>query len=217
MKILIVSGAGILAGTNFYNKLIRGIIELDKFKKDSDFPEVVLYNYPFKSIQENGQLDEVSAKTELEEILGKFSDFDHIIIACNTFHVLDLGVKNLLSLPVYALKGFNDNQLFKKGLVLCSAYSREKKLFNNENLLYPNIELNKFIDKVIHENIYSYNQYKKEQFKELNEFIEKEKVTHLIIGCTELSIIDWKALVDIPVIDGGESIINNLLKKLEGK
>lgn len=218
MKVLIISGAGIIAGTHFYNEFLKEIIGLNKFRKDSDFPEIVLYNYPFTSIQNNGQLDEVEGKREIEAILNKFPDFDYVVIACNTFHVLKLESNKVLSLPGYVLKEVESiAERSKKGLVLCSSYSREKKLFDNENLVYPSSDLNLLIDRIISENIYSINHYKKEDFAEINEFIKSEKITHLIVGCTELSLIDWKNIVEIPVIDSSKLIINKLISEIERK
>jgi aspartate/glutamate racemase len=218
MKVLIVSGAGIIAGTHFYNEFLKELIGLNEFKKDSDFPEIVLYNYPFKSIKNNGDLDEVQCNEELEAILDKFSDFDYVVITCNTFHVLNLKNNKILSLPGHVLEEVeNIKDVNKKGLVLCSSYSREKKLFDNENLIYPSRDLNFLVDKVISANIHSINHYKKEEFTQLNDFIRSNNITHLIIGCTELSLIDWKNIVEIPVIDSYKLVIDSLISKIKGK
>lgn len=214
MKVLIISGAGILAGTHLYNQLVKGIVELKKFNQDCDFPEIVLYNYPFESIESNGNLKEDLAKKELEKIINKFSDFDHIIIACNTFHTLSLSSTNILSLPGTALDKLNKINN-KKSLVLCSAYSKEKELFASKDVVYTNEEISIYIEEIISKNIYSYNKYEKEDFKKLNEFIKNQNISHLVIGCTELSIIDWKNIVDIPVIDAVELVVNDLLNKLK--
>lgn len=218
MKVLIISGAGIIAGTHFYNEFLKEIISLQKFRNDSEFPEIVLYNYPFSSIKNNGVLDELKGKEELEAILEKFPEFDYIVIACNTFHVLKLSNNKILSLPNHVLVEFESIQdSVKKGLILCSSYSREKKLFNNDNLIYPSSEINLLLDTIISENIYIIKEYKKEQFNQLNEFIKNKNITHLIVGCTELSLIDWEKIVEIPVIDSNKVIINKLISKIKGK
>jgi aspartate/glutamate racemase len=218
MKVLIISGAGIIAGTHFYNEFLKELIGLKKFKKDSDFPEIVLYNYPFSSIKNNGELDEVEGKKELEAILDRFPEFNYVVIACNTFHVLKLDNSKILSLPGHVLAEIESiAERTKKVLVLCSSYSREKKLFDNKDVVYPSSDLNLLMDRIISSNIYSLNSYTKEDFEQLNEFIKNKNITHLIVGCTELSLIDWENIVEIPVIDSNKLIIKNLISKIESK
>lgn len=215
MKILLISGAGLIAGTNLYNYLIKKIIDLGVFYKDSDYPEIILHNHPFKGINEYGEINYSLAKDELESIVSRYPNMDSIIIACNTLHLVKLDIPNLLNVPQTTINYFEKIKKHnKKGLVLCSKFSRENNLFENNNLHYLPNNLSIKIDEIIKENIAKPNHHKKESFTFINEYISENNITHLIIGCTELSIMNWSKFVSVPVLDTGKLAIESLVFKI---
>lgn len=215
MKILLVSGAGIIAGTHLYNYLIKKIMGLGLFAKDSDYPEIILHNHPFKGINEYGELNYSIAKDELDTIVSRYPQMDAILIACNTLHLIEMSYSGLVNLPKITMNYFDIiKKENKKGLVLCSRFSRENNLFNNKGLQYLPDNLSHQIDEVIKENITNPKNYKKEQFSLLNEYINKGKFTHLIVGCTELSLMNWSKLVSIPILDTGKIAIDSIVFKI---
>lgn len=218
MKILIISGAGLLAGTYLYNTLISEIVSHCKIESDDSYPEIILYNYPFKSIGYNGFLDKELAKLELNKIYNLFADIDIIILACNTYHLLNIHPDNLLSLPEIVKKSFKEiNFLGKKGLVLCSKYSRDNNLFNEKYLEYPSIEISETFDEIIKKSISSNVLLTANDFLVINRYIKENKITHLIIGCTELSMLLIEQFCDVQVLDSAKlaikEVVNQILEK----
>lgn len=218
MKILIISGAGFLAGSNLYTRFVKKLSEKIIFKSDSEYPEVILHSFPFSEIDEEGNLG-VKIEVELNKIMALHSDVDRTIIGCNTMYLLSrklTGSKGLLSLPELSIKKFeackNKN---KKALVLCSKYSVEKNLFNSPDVIYPSKELQEICSGWIDKNIHRKSEpSKKEMNFLLNEIIEK-KITHLIIGCTELNELDWKPIsVICSILDTTEVAMNKVIKEI---
>lgn len=217
MKILIISGAGLLAGTHIYNELIKDVLLNFHYQTDSEFPEIILYNFPFKSIDNHGYLNEELALIEISSILKKFPDINKTIIACNTLHLVKLDHSSLIPLPKVIIDEFNKSfKSHEKGLVLCSEYSRVKNLFSHSNLQYPSSSINVFIDSIINNNIgFYYKNYVKEDFNELNAFIKNNNISYLLVTCTELSMMPWCKFVDIPVLDSAKIAIQHVIESLK--
>lgn len=215
MKVLIISGAGLLAGSHLYGQLVQRLASHPQLEKDSDYPEIILHNYPFQSIDEQGNLNTTLARKELNKVLQTHGDVTHVLVACNTLHLLGLKqIKGLIHLPEQALLEFENVASKKKALVLCSEYSRKNDLYYHHEIIYPNSQLAHMQDMLISKNITGFHNPTHEEVSLLHSVIESEGITHLIIGCTELSMIKWQRLVSIPVIDSVEVALNKLMNDI---
>ncbi|MCH9755591.1 MAG: hypothetical protein K0U37_00160 [Gammaproteobacteria bacterium] len=131
----IVSGAGPMAGALLYQKAIEKL-QAEGCFKDADFPEILLYNYPFSNMLE-GTLDKASIRSQLENTLMFLAQtVDVIYIACQTLHLFlpkarlkALKVVSLLDLVNVAVRPHN------KLYVVASKTSCENKL--HETYLKP--------------------------------------------------------------------------------
>ncbi len=187
----IISGAGAFAGLNLYSKL------LNKFSTpgtslDKDFPQVILHNYPFSSIDQSGVVCPNLAKKEIEKSLQPLASCDKIILACNSLHNY-INDSRLMSLPLIGLQQFNQsNNTDKKALILCSESSKKQKIFGDyDSIVYQSDNLSKIGEEVILRKIsgIKFNElsYMNSVFKEAKTI----KATHVIVGCTELSMLNW--------------------------
>lgn len=218
MKILIISGAGFLAGSNLYARFVRRLSERVSFTSDSDYPEVILHSFPFSEIDEEGNLGQ-KIELELNKVISVHSDINKTIIGCNTMYLLAnrlINVKGLLNLPELTIKKLEDSEVAnKKALVLCSSFAAKHNLFSSPYVVYPSKEMQKICNSWIDKNIHRKNEPSKEEMNFLlNEIMEK-KITHLIIGCTELSELDWKQIKIIcSVLDTTEVAIDKIIKEI---
>lgn len=210
MKILIISGAGFFAGNHVYSKIVQSLKSVS-FQKDCDYPEIVLYNYPFRSIDFFGKLDKSLAQKEVDSILNQISSVDKVLIACNTLHLIELNHDGLISLPKGLLSVVNDWG-DEKGLLLCSQYSMEQGLFNHEKLAYPDNNMLNIANKLIESKISNKDVCLMDYKDVFDEYIKKHKITRLVIACTELSMFNWGEIVDIPVLDSTDIAIEKLTK-----
>lgn len=187
----IVSGAGAFAGLNLYSKLLKRF-STPHISLDKGFPQIILHNYPFSSMNQRGVVLPTLAKKEIEESLKPLISCDKIILACNSLHKY-INDPRLMSLPLIGLNQFKkSNSTCKKALVLCSESSKQQKIFGEKNsIIYQSDYLSKLGQEVILKKISGIKvnelSYMNSVFNEANTI----KATHIIVGCTELSMLNW--------------------------
>ncbi len=187
----IISGAGAFAGLNLYSKLLKKF-STPSISLDKDFPQVILHNYPFSSMDQSGVMCPNLARKEIEESLQPLISCDKIILACNSLHNY-INDPRLMSLPLIGLEQFNkSNHTEKKALILCSESSKQQKIFGvNNSIIYQSDNLSQIGQEVILKKISGtkFNElfYMNSVFKEAKTI----KATHIIVGCTELSMLNW--------------------------
>lgn len=224
MKILIVSGAGFLAGSNLYMRFVNSLIKKVNFQKDSDYPEVILHNYPFSEIDESGFMGD-KIKQELNNVLVFYKNVDILVLGCNTLHLLDMNlvnVKRMIHLPNLAInevaRSVLDSTFEKNVLALCSEYSVKENLFKSPFVKYPSDKLQKVCTHWIGENIHKKYVPTKEEMDVLKKEIVERKISHLIIGCTELNEIDWSCLNGLcKIVDSANLAINEVVNHIENE
>lgn len=212
MKILIISGAGFFAGNSFYMKFIKMVAKSFKFKDDSSFPEVILYNYPFKSIDYKGNINQELAKQEIESILQQVGNVDKLVIACNTLHLLNLDKKGIVSLPKL-LNEELDTWGDGNALILCSENSIKSGLFFHPLILYPEEHIIHATNSMIQDFLLD-NPLNFKNIQLVKEYVAQQNISKLVIACTELSMLSWKDYVSIPVVDTVDLVIASLIKDL---
>lgn len=184
----IIGGAGPQAGIFFLQQLINHASRKYGCYRDSDFPEIVLINFPFSEMLEK-KIDKVHLRQELASCLKRLRDNGATIlaIACNTLHVFleeNEPLFDLIHLPILIKEAINSREI---PLVLCTSTSSKfelhKKFFP---CAYPDLKTQAQVDAIINETLKGSNlQFCSEELKKI---IEKQNSKTIVLGCTELSL-----------------------------
>lgn len=223
MKLLLISGAGFIAGHRAYNALIDKLLKEGSFEQDSDYPEIILHHFPFSGIDNDGKMNNM-LKQELIQLKAKHKNYDYIMFYCNTLHTSPL-LKYLFKDKLISLIDETKDYLFKNNLnnkstlVLSSLTINKKKFFGKELSYIHNRfqeDINRVIELTIENNILELESIKKKFNNELLKYCKKENITTILLGCTELSnngIIDIRRInkKDIQVIDNCDIVNNKIL------
>ena len=127
-KFGIVSGAGPMAGLVLYKNAIQ-ILQKQGCYQDADFPEIILYNYPFSDMLDGNGNNPIIAR-QLEQVLLLLSNqVDIIYIACQTLHLF-LPKERLSQLNVVSLLDLIDvaSKPYEKIHVIASKTSYKNNL-----------------------------------------------------------------------------------------
>lgn len=196
-KIGILAGAGALAGLSLYSKFLYKLTECG-VREDKDFPQIILHNYPFESMSDEGISCLSTAKKEIRMAFEPFKDCEKIIIACNSLHSIVMDDR-LINLPLIGIETFKQTASpNEKALIICSSSSKQSKVFGmNRNVSYLSDELsnqsNKVIAKKMGGGYVDEIDYIQSVFKEAKTI----GATHIIVGCTELSMLNWDNYKDV--------------------
>lgn len=191
-KVGIIGGAGPMAGAMLFEKLIEVAQKNYNCTQDSDFPFTLLLNYPFSDMLTN-EKDQASIKTQLEECFSLFrkNNISIVAIACNTLHAFlppnlkDLKFVHMIEETAYFLRKNN----WDKPLVLCTSTSAEAKLHAQYfSCRYPDPKLQSTLDMLIEE--ITSGTCLSLASKHLDSLLKDEQ---MILGCTELSLLNEKA------------------------
>lgn len=207
-KLGIISGAGAFSGLFLYEKILKEI-SASGIEKDKDFPQIILHNYPFESMNEKGIENIELAHLELNCALKPLSECEKIIIACNTLHLIH-EEERLINLPELILKELS--VINEKALILCSQSSKHYKLFGNDHF-YSDNHLSEFSNKIILDKLKGVSTTEQQYINEVIYQARKLGVNTIVVGCTELSMIDWKFYLypNLKFIDGIELATKQVL------
>ncbi len=213
----ILSGAGAKAGYRMYESILFGFNK--NLHSDSDYPNIVMSNYPFSCLSSTGVVDKALAKKELKTALLPLSQCDKIIVSCNSFHpyLNFLHASRLISLPGCALAAFNASRLpNKKALLLSSSsFKGDFAPYSNKNICLMDSKVEALCNKIISQFIKNKSKVSTSLlFKELSAQINANGYTHIIVACTELSLIDWSSFTktnNVKIIDSAQESIKSLL------
>lgn len=200
----IVSGAGPMAGALLYQKAIEKLQAQGCFR-DEDFPEILVYNYPFSNMLE-GTLEQATIRGQLEKALVFLGQtVDVIYIACQTLHLF-LPRARLKALKVVSLLDLVDEAVrpHSKLYVVASKTSCENKL--HETYLKPLCEC---LD--ITKSEAAIVSILKGKFPSLD-WIEQASFKHpVLLGCTEYSVVLAKSTWNL--IDPITLATNDLVRR----
>lgn len=203
----IISGAGPMAGATLYQTVIQGLQEKGAYH-DADFPEILLYNYPFSDMLD-GNGSNYMVSQQLDEALSLLAEHvDHIYIACQTLHLF-LPKERLEALKVISLIDLIDKhcQDMKQSLAVVAS------LTSALNNLHPdalNIECH-YIEKERSQNaIVAILQGKEPDLAWLHEASLNQPV---LLGCTEYSVTLQNSAWNIvdPIKLAAQDIIHRFL------
>jgi aspartate/glutamate racemase len=207
-KLGIISGAGAFSGLFLYEKILKSISALG-IERDKDFPQIILHNYPFESMNETGIENIELAHLELTCALKPLKECEKIIIACNTLHLIH-EEERLISLPELILKELS--LINEKALILCSQSSKQYKLFGEDYFYLDNLLLD-FSNKIILDKLKGISTNEQQYINSVINQAQQLGVNTIVVGCTELSMIDWKFYLypNFKFIDGVELATKQVL------
>lgn len=198
-RIGILSGMGAAAGARALSLLVKQCQD-NGAKRDSDFPEIVLFNVSSTGMNEGGIADENEVIKSLcagLEMLNRCWP-DKIIVACNTAHLFldvmrEASLAEVIDLPGLA----KDSCAPLRPGVMCSRSSSDAKLFG-KNAIYPTDEEQASLDEVIARVIDgNANGETTAVIYDIAAKMTDRGAEKIIIGCTELSVIcDTELFID---------------------
>ena len=215
----ILGGMGTEATTYFYNKLISR----SAGRNDQEHLKVILFNH--SGIPDRTYYilhKEKSPVKELVEGVKVLNDagVDFIVVPCNTAHYFYEDMVRQVDVPilhmiheigkVISLTPTKDKKigvLATTGTVRSEIYS---KIFGEYDLktFFPN----EVEQSLVNDFIYEIKKGKSRNFIEFNHFLEKffldNKLTHIVLGCTEFSLIKNEIVnLEIEIIDSTELLV----------
>ena len=195
----IIGGAGPEAGALVFQQVIRICQKEHNCQRDYDFPLIKLVSYPFSEMLESDH-DPDSVRREVKEVYQQL-DTDYVLIACNTLHTF---LDESFSAPRFLhLIQETKNALSEKPLVLCSTTSRENQVHQKFfSCLYPDAELQKQVDSLI--DAVLGRGVDRSLSNDLQKLIELSGGEEIVLGCTELSLINERypqKIEGVPVVD----------------
>lgn len=187
MKILILAGNGALVGASFYNDIIQTLHKTCNKIYDNEFPEIILYNLPI-NLNYKGELDNTDF---LEKKLLEFNllNIDYLFVLCNSLsNIIESIIDNdNINYKFVNIIENTKNKINNKSILLCSNFTKNKKLYGNQNIVYINDDEQIVIDEII-DNILKGNNIKI-LFEKLTKFLSTYEENNIILGCTELYFI----------------------------
>lgn len=219
-KILIIGGMGPQASLNLHHRIIDEQQRIG-VKSGTSFPLIFHISVPVPEfiISDIGKLEALNMLSECLEQL-KEQDFTHALIACNTAHLLINDLRSLLpkakfiSLIDIASKYVLGLGIDRIGILATPNTINSKlhiNLFNKLDVITLGIRSQKktsmIINKLIVEDHPPTKELKRQLIKLKNLGAEK-----VLLGCTELSTINYKAKFD-NVIDPFELAVEEIYKQ----
>ncbi len=210
-KIGIIGGAGPEAGYLLFKNIIKILQEKFHCKNDKDFPEIHLINYPFSPILSLKDSEKYKSKVRLElqtciQNLHKCG-VDVFVIACNTLHnfidKLDFYGMSFLHIVDETICKIKKENL-SKILVISTETSSKKKLYTSANIEFASLNKShqKNIDVIINKILSGkFGEVDSNLIQEIAYNTIKEiKAEGIILGCTELSVLQEKYPFTLPNI-----------------
>lgn len=219
-RIGLIGGAGAYASQHILHEIFNQSIHQHHIKSDEQFPDILLHNVPFHDFNQEAYLNQHIFNQLVNTIkIFEYAQCQKIAIACNTMHsfipelqkISSLKFINLIELSALACQ----EKQMKKVMVFCSHQSSllqlhrlSFKLFNIE-VVYPETHEQFVIDNIIGKTII--NQQTKEDTEQLNclsQYYLNNGVDGVVLGCTELSLLDFKGQ---KIIDSSSLLVQNVI------
>jgi len=187
-KIGIIGGAGPNAGSLLFDKVIEVFQRKYGCKRDSEFPYMLLFNFPFSDMLSKNTAESLIRKelSECFQLLEK-NDIDITAISCNTLHAFlpILPPKVKLVHMVEETKKIIEKNGHISPLVLCTTTSSKKKLHQEYfPCEYLDQKLQLILDKMIADITLGAG------LKPISDALSNLLPEHpILLGCTEFSYL----------------------------
>lgn len=200
LKLGILGGLGPMASAYFYEM----ITEHTKASCDQEHIDILLSS----RASTPDRTDYIMGKSEISPLPIMIKDAKYlesckvsaIVIPCNTAHYFIEGIRNSVSIPMPSIitetvqhilhNGFKKaGILATEGTVSTNSYQRE---LNNAGIKWevPSCEMQKKVSDLIYENVKKGKKVSREAFYEIVNSLFDKGCDTVILGCTELSVIN---------------------------
>jgi aspartate racemase len=226
----ILGGMGPLASANMYKLIVELAQKEFGAEQDNDFPPMIIYSLPLDGFDETGIVDKELVLKQLVDGAKKLHEAkcDFFVIACNTVHYYQNELREEIEIPLLSIvdETINEvrNQNIEKIGLLTSDSTASLKIYIEklEKLGIEPIcvnpeqqkELNNLILEVMGGRINSQN---KGRILLLAKSLIDQGAEAIIIGCTELPLIDELIKDNFKTFDALEIISRHALKEAIGK
>jgi aspartate racemase len=207
----VIAGMGAAAGVKCYDLLVKEC-QKQGASKDSDFPKIIIYSMNSNAMDESGVVNEDQYKKDLLQAAWRLDscNVDVLIIACNSAYAYwddlsNVGIK-ILNMPELAARACS-----QKYGVVGSRTTKKYRLYPDAIQTTDDEQDN--IDRIIKNAIAGRLTAKDHidlfmTIKALGERGAKQ----VIIGCTELSLMNMSMSKDAEIIDSMQMTIKELFK-----
>ncbi len=199
-KILIIGGMGPQASIVLHQKIIDLCVK-NGAQQGNDFPEITHLSIPVPEFIDNKSEIHQALKVICRRI-KTFQDekFTHIVIACNTAHLLADQIHTILKQPVTSLieetvHEVNKLEISKVGLLASPNTIRSKlhhQLFETNQVVVLSPREQDETSAIIHGVIAGNKDLATRLHKQVNTLLN-QGAHRVLLGCTELSVINHAA------------------------
>jgi len=193
----IIGGAGPMAGSLLFQTVIQLAQQKYGCRRDADFPFLMLLNFPFADMLQ-GQQTVAQAqviRTQLQHCFTMLSahGIKAVAIACNTLHAF-LDPQMTQGIPAFVhMAAETANRVeqcrVNRVLTVCSGTSIRHQLHRKFfDCLYPELQTQSLLDQLIQRILAG--KYGPEDAKELASCIRRSSPDGVVLGCTELSLLE---------------------------
>ena len=189
IKIGVLGGIGPESSARFYKLLIDGL-QKEKLRNNTEYPQIIINSIPAPELFTLNK-NNIRPKEYIEglKLLDK-QKTDFIIIVCNTAYAYINEFTIEIKTPIIKIPEYIYAELSKiKGniIVIGSSVTNQQKIYFGKNLIYPNIQEQKEIDRIIFDFNRGIKNYK--QQKILLKILDNYKKINVLAACTEIDIL----------------------------
>ncbi len=225
-KIGIIGGAGPLASSLLYNKIVEECYK--KVNRSENFPEIIIINYPFTSgrKKQDSQKQHGVLIKELQYCIDTLinTNVNILAIACNTLHVFVENINVNLDQFIHLINLVKEKireQRLKKILILGTQTTIQQKLYENSFYIsYYLSSTDQVVLDLIIENLLA-GIIIESDARKLENIMEKTfkemSFEGVVFGCTDLSILLDKFHINLPKQVNSFDTVTILAKELVDK
>ena len=225
----ILGGMGPYASANMYKLMVELAQKEFKAEQDNDFPPIIIYSLPLDGFDETGIVDK---KLVLNQLIGgakrlREAKCDFFVIACNTVHYYQDELRDNIGIPLLSIVDETIYEVEKQGIkkigLLTSdstaslkIYTQKLKKLGIEAICASEDEqkeLNNLILEVMGGRL---NIQNKGRLLMVAKSLVDRGAEAIIIGCTELPLIDELVKQNFKSFDALEIISRHALNKAYG-
>jgi len=196
--------------------------------QDTDYPKMIIYNFPLEGFDESGITNELLVKKELIKSVKDMEKFgsSFIVIPCNTVHVFYEDMVANINIPILSIIDATIDYIKKYKYrcvgVLSSNSTKKMNIYTdkliNENIksISTNIEEQKMIDSIILK-VMSGTQSETDilDLKNICNRMTQNGAEVIVLGCTELPLaITQNDIPEIDLIDTIQILVEKSLKEI---
>lgn len=234
-RIGILGGAGPMAGIQLFQKIIKICQEKYSCREDADFPYIMLINYPFSDMLNHPGKLKILLRKQLNDCFIELlrNEIKIAAIACNTLHefldrqISEFSLVHMIKETALLLQ----QQQIDNTYVLCSTTSSRCQLHRKHfDCSYPEDNTQAYVQNLINKILNGKLGIEDSQnlATMLNalqgSFLKIGKKSGLVLGCTELSVLNEQFPLranglceDLIIIDPSQLVAERICKIIFNK